>query len=271
MREGSPFGSAVALAIAFASAASPSLAGTHPDVAPAGLGAAEGEYGATACSQGAAWNGRLQGGIPMEVKGDHHQLHGGRARQRTAWGTPDMVALLKRAARVVGTSVEGPPLVLGSISDQDGGKLGRHKSHQTGRDVDILFYVTDPSGARKRALGFYEFDGQGNCLHKRCRGWTFDVQRNWWLVRTMVWSKRPEVQWIFVSDPLQRLMLAYAARRGEHPEIMRRAKKVMAEPGNSSPHADHFHVRAYCSAADKRRGCRDGGPMWDWIRKPARN
>ncbi len=216
-------------------------------------------------SCGAAWNGRLVGGVAMPVKSRHTVLHGGKARQRSAYGTRELVELLTRAANVVGASVDGPPLVVGSLSDHDGGKLAGHKSHQTGRDVDILFYARDPAGKRRQSVGFYDFDGAGRCTHRRCEGWTFDDQRNWWLVRTMVWSKRPVVQWIFVSNPLRERLLAYAERRGEHPEILRRARKVLTQPGNSSPHADHYHVRVYCSVEDKAAGCRDGGPRWDWV------
>ncbi|MFT5433593.1 MAG: penicillin-insensitive murein endopeptidase, partial [Myxococcota bacterium] len=207
----------------------------------------------------------LKCGRAMPIKGKHHRFSWTAKKKGSNYGTPDMIRLLERSANTVGSAVDGPPLVLGSISVRHGGKLGRHKSHQGGRDVDILFYAVSPDGKRKRSVGFYDFDGAGRCTAKRCKGWTFDVQRNWWLVRTMVWSKRPEIQYIFVSKPLEKLMLNYARKRKEHPEILRRAAKVMAEPGNSSPHADHFHVRIYCSKKDKAAGCRDSGPRWDWV------
>jgi len=221
-------------------------------------------------ASGRAWDGRLNCGKAMPLKGENHQFSWVARKKGSNFGTPEMIDLLARAANTVGSAVDGPPLVLGSISVRHGGKLGRHKSHQAGRDVDILFYAIDPSGKRRRSVGFYEFDGEGRCLHRRCKGWRFDVQRNWWLVRTMLWSKRPEVQYIFVSKPLEKLMLNYAKSRQEHPEILRRAAKVLTEPGNSSPHADHFHVRIYCSGRDFAAGCRDRGPRWDWISKPTR-
>ena len=231
------------------------LATAPPPAAKAGVTA----------SRGAAWNGSLDNGIAMALTGRHHQFSWVVSKRHSNYGTPEMIALLERAAATVGHFVEGPPLVLGSLSKEHGGKMNPHKSHQAGRDVDILFYVVSPKGERKRARGFYEFDGQGRCLHQSCAGWKFDVQRNWWLVRTLLWSKRPQVQYIFVSNPLKRLMLEYAKRRHEHPEILRRARRAMAEPGNSSPHADHFHVRVFCGKQDRVAGCRDGGPRWDWI------
>ena len=91
------------------------------------------------------------------------------------------------------------------------------------------------------------------------------VQRNWWLVRTVVWSKRPEVQYIFVSTGLRKLLLAYGEKRGDHPEILRRARRLLIQPKDSSPHADHFHVRIYCAPEDKKNGCRNTGRIWDWV------
>ena len=215
-------------------------------------------------SVGQANGGKLIGATPMEHKGKHHTFTWTAKKKKSNYGTLQMVALLKRAAATVDWAVDGPPLVLGSISYEHGGKIGSHKSHQTGRDVDILFYVVAKDGKRRQSKGFYKFDGVGNCEHKNCHGDKFDLQRNWWLVRTMVWSQKPHVQYIFVSKPLRKLMLAYAKKRGEHPEILRRAAKVMVQPGNSSPHADHFHVRIYCRKGDKT--CKDFGPRWDWTR-----
>ena len=217
-------------------------------------------------SVGAPWRGKLHDGVAMPLKGKHHRFTGVVERKKSNYGTAAMVALLSRAARTVGTWVEGPPMVLGSISRHCGGKMKPHKSHQSGRDVDILFYVINKRGERRRARGFYAFDGRGACRSRHCSGWRFDVQRNWWLVRTLLWSKRPKVQFIFVSTPLRRHMLAYARKRGELPEILRRARKVLIQPGNSSPHADHFHVRIYCSPNEKKRGCLDRAPIWDWVR-----
>lgn len=216
-------------------------------------------------SVGKANGGQLQHGKPMSLHGKHHHFTGTAKRRKTNYGTPEMITLIHRAAATVGHFVDGPPMILGSISKEHGGKFGPHQSHQSGRDVDILFYMVAPDGKRKRARGFYTFDDEGRCKHNNCKGWRFDVMANWWLVRTLVWSKRPQVQYIFVSKGLRSIMLAYAKERGEHPDILKRARKMLVQPGNSSPHADHFHVRIYCSNRDKGAGCTDFGPRWSWV------
>jgi len=218
-------------------------------------------------SHGTVSGGKLKDGVAMPLDGPNHRFTHTVRRKGSNYGTRDMVNLLHRAADTVGHIVPGPPMVLGSISRCGGGRMMPHKSHQSGRDVDILFYVIDAKGNRRTATSFLEFDGAGLCTSgvKRCRGVRFDVQRNWWLIRTLLWSKRPQVQYIFVADGLKARMLSYARSRGEHPEILKRARRVLRQPSDSSPHADHFHVRIYCSAADRAVGCEDKGPRWAWV------
>jgi len=216
-------------------------------------------------SAGSVNRGQLQQGVPLSLDGEHHRFTSTVRRKGSNYGTQEMIALLRRSMKTVG--VEGAPTILGSISRCDGGHMRPHKSHQSGRDVDILFYVKDRKGTRKASRGFVRFDGNGRCVQssRQCAGMRFDVQRNWWLVRTLVWSKDPQVQFIFVADPLKELMLKYAKKRGEHTDILRRARTVLRQPGDSSPHADHFHVRIYCSPGDRSHGCVDKGPRWSWI------
>ncbi len=218
-------------------------------------------------SVGQPWSGRLDTGIAMPTEGRHHRFTSTTKKRGANFGSQALVALLLRAAGTVDHYVQSPPLVLGDLSRCGGGKLGGHKSHQAGRDVDILFYVEDTqTQVRRAAVGFYDFDAEGRCTKPACRRLRFALRENWWLVRTMLWSKRPFVQYIFVADWLKARLLAYAEKRGEHPEILRRARKVLAQPRNSSPHADHFHVRIYCTPEERARGCSDGGPRWDWVK-----
>jgi len=74
------------------------------------------------------------------------------------------------------------------------------------------------------------------------------------------WLSDPDVvvQWIFVSIPLRNQMLDYALRQGEPQGLRRRAAQVLVQPRDSSPHADHFHLRIACPPGD-RPACIDGG------------
>ena len=42
---------------------------------------------------------------------------------------------------------------------------------------------------------------------------------------------------------------------------------MLAQPGDSAPHDDHFHVRVACTPAERVLGCQDGGPLWPWLDK----
>ena len=203
----------------------------------------------------------------MSLKGKHHCFTWNVRKKSSNFATPLMRNLMCRSSKAVARKLGGPPMVLGSISRDGGGKMFPHKSHQSGRDVDILFYMLDPKGQAKKSKGFYKFDALGRCTHKRCKGWTFDVPRNWELVRTMVWSAKPYVQYAFVSKGLKKLLINYAVKHGEHPEIVKRAKRVLVQPGDSSPHADHFHVRIYCTKDELKRGCKNTGPRHRWVKK----
>jgi penicillin-insensitive murein DD-endopeptidase len=40
----------------------------------------------------------------------------------------------------------------------------------------------------------------------------------------------------------------------------------MHQPSDSQSHMDHYHIRIYCSLADRRMGCIDRGPE-RWFKK----
>ncbi|HIA00984.1 MAG TPA: hypothetical protein EYN06_10525 [Myxococcales bacterium] len=218
-------------------------------------------------SVGKPWAGKLTKGVAVSLKGKHHCFTWNVRKKGSNFATPLMRNLMCRTSKAVARKLGGPPMVLGSISREGGGHMFPHKSHQSGRDVDILFYMLNPEGQPKKSKGFYKFDANGRCTHKRCEGWTFDVARNWELVRTLVWSARPYVQYAFVSTGLKGKLLKYARAHGEHPEIIRRAKQVLLQPKSSSPHADHFHVRIYCTKDEKKKGCTNTGKRHSWVKR----
>ena len=204
-------------------------------------------------------------GFRVPLTGAFHRFTGPVKSRGTNFATLELAALLIRAARVVEAAVPGPPMILGDMSAKHGGDLGRHKSHNSGRDVDVLFYVQDEDGKPAAPRGFHSFSGDGTCASRGCKGLWFDDQRNWWFLRTLLSSVDVPVQYVFVSEPLRARLLDYAEKRKEVPEIIARARKVLVQPRQSSPHDDHFHVRVYCSARDVEQGCVDKGPRWPWM------
>ncbi len=204
--------------------------------------------------------------LPAEGKGfkwrrpqDHH------------WGVPRMIALIEdAAARVVTARPGSQAVIVGELSARGGGALmPTHRSHRTGRDVDVLFYVTSIEGVSIPNTDFVKIGPDGLGVSSTGRFVRFDTPRQWLFIKGLVESKHAHVQWIFVSRVLESLMVEHALALGEPPSVIQRAQTVMQQPGDSLPHDDHIHVRISCEADEFARGCDGGGPTWAFSPKPA--
>ena len=227
-------------------------------------------------SIGTTNDGVLLRGEPLEEKG----LGFVRARrgEDTRWGTPKLLGAIRRAAAAVATTFPGTePLRVGDLSSPGGGQHERHRSHRTGRDVDLLFYITDAGGRSARARGWLAFDRFGAAAETRLPGdregdgelFFFDDARNWHLIRTLLLDDAAQVQWIFVSAGLKARLLRYAVTHETSREAIFRASWVLLQPRRASAHRDHFHVRVFCGEDQQALGCRDRGPIWPWVRRSA--
>jgi penicillin-insensitive murein endopeptidase len=189
-----------------------------------------------------------------------------RPQGRNHWGRPRLVSALTRIAAEVETELPGGVLVIGDLGAQRGGQIPGHASHRSGRDVDLLFYALTPAGAPVPSPGFvrYEPDGlavvQGSADYVR-----LDVAREWLLVKKLLNDREIGVQFLFISRPLEALLMDYARARGEPLELQYRAQTVMLQPGDSLPHDDHLHLRIACSPDETQAGCSGGGPYWEWL------
>jgi penicillin-insensitive murein endopeptidase len=212
-------------------------------------------------SLGFAWQGQLL--RPMRVQESEYIRYVGEyASHGRFYGTWELVQLLERAARRVAFRLPGSKLQIGELSDQTGGRIDGHRSHQSGRDVDVGFYVTLPDGTPVATYAFANFDhrGAGKPPNQYLR---FDDARNWELVAKLLSDGEARVQFIFVASFLKQRLLAEAKRRGAAASLIERAKTVLAEPAHGHPHRNHFHVRMYCPPAD-RGVCKERGPFWPW-------
>jgi penicillin-insensitive murein endopeptidase len=213
---------------------------------------------------GSAQEGRLVDGFEVPVEGPNHRFLNRSAKRGTHHTTLEVGVLLWRSAQSVAKAHPGPPLLIGDCSLDGGGEVERHRSHRSGRDVDLLFYVADSRGRPAESPGFVPFDAKGHCGTEGC-DLRLDLERNWWLIRTLLVSRRPAVQYVFVSNAIKALLLRWAQARGEHPEVLRRARHVLRQPSDSAAHDDHMHVRTFCSRRDLASGCIDGGTRWRWV------
>ena len=191
-----------------------------------------------------------------------------RPGEGTNYAIPRLVrAIQGAAASVVESFPGGPPLRVGDLSYRAGGRHPRHRSHRTGRDVDIIFYATGADGEPIQGRGWVAYDLHGIGREPQEHGGQpmfLDVPRNWHLVRTLLLDKKAQVQWIFCSAGVKARLLEHAIAYEPIRELVFRAAWVLHEPSRSSPHDDHFHVRIACGARQRALGCIDRGPLWPW-------
>lgn len=177
-------------------------------------------------------------GVEMIQGYGYKFIHAGR---RNNWGTQPLVdGLRKIAAYMRGAGRADTDIAIGDISSAHGGQLGGHASHQTGRDVDIGYYMTDENGAQVEAQGFVRFNSGKDGLtgYAGGRKVRFDAQRNWFLVQAILANNDPAFRptYIFINPHLENAVLAAA---GDSPERGRAAELMRPWPG----HDNHLHLR----------------------------
>ncbi len=184
------------------------------------------------------------------------------------WGTPRLIGTIEHAAATVHRLRPGAPLLVGDISAKHGGFRTGHKSHRSGRDVDLLLYCTTPDGRSIPSPGFVAFGPDGLAETEKHTFVRFDTERNWQFVKALVTSPKADVMWIFLARPLEALLIEHARARGESDEMLWRAENVMLQPADSAPHDDHFHLRIACTQDELVHGCDVHGPAWPWLPNP---
>lgn len=224
-------------------------------------------------SFGTTSDGILHHGVELADRGEGYVRS--RPGESTRFGTPGLIGALERTIAEVGRRFPGTaPMRIGDLSAPYGGRHPRHGSHRTGRDADLIFYVTDPAGRSRLGRGWLAYNRFGFAVEHEVPGgsappgglFLFDDARNWWFVRTLVLDDEAAVQWIFVSRGVKSRLLRYAMAHEQDPRAIVRAAYVLQEPSNASPHDDHFHVRVYCAPRALAHGCVNRGPIWPWLR-----
>jgi murein endopeptidase len=197
--------------------------------------------GTVSRSVGAPNRGRVEHAVPFP-EGPKWQLRPWRAR---AYGTERVVAQLMIAFDAFGRRhPDAHPIVVGELSSRSGGRIRPHSSHQSGRDVDLGYVVSEPAPPNGR--------------WPKVTPETFDAEINWSFVRALV--ETGEVERIFIDARLQRQLLE--AARSELPEedlgqwfsvaAPTRRAASRATIAHWAGHDDHLHVRFRCSDTDVR-------------------
>jgi LysM repeat protein len=156
-----------------------------------------------------------------------------------AWGTATTVARIRRGFDAVRRAHPRAPRVrVHDLSLRGGGPIDDHRSHQSGRDVDITYY-------QRRGCG------REGCPLERVDPDELDVRRQWTLLRH--WLRRGDVEAIYIDYVLQAPLYREARRRGatraqlrewfQYPRGRWHADGAIRHFPN---HRDHLHVRFAC-------------------------
>lgn len=182
---------------------------------------------AITASIGRPYQGKLKNGIPFPREFRGYTL---RDANHT-YTTPEVVgALLDAVEDVRQQYPDTCDIYTGDFSQQDGGRMPHHRSHQNGRDVDLGMYAKG-----NRYLDRFVPMNQAN----------LDVPKTWQLVENLLRSQK--IQYIFLDKRVQRLLYDYAASRGKSRAYLdtlfgnARGATIQHLRG----HQDHMHVRFF--------------------------
>ncbi|MGD9503533.1 MAG: penicillin-insensitive murein endopeptidase [Syntrophobacteraceae bacterium] len=186
---------------------------------------------AVTISLGQPYCGHLVNGVcfPSQLPG---YLVRDEARSYT---TPEVVGSLLDAFDKFSEQYPGScDLFMGDFSQQGGGWLRQHRSHQNGRDVDIGMYARNNMPLDR----FVPMNSEN-----------MDVPKTWSLVQSILATQR--VEHIFLDASIQKLLYGYALAAGVDPSYLDRLF-MNAGSGSSDAiiqhvagHRDHMHVRFF--------------------------
>jgi murein endopeptidase len=161
-----------------------------------------------------------------------------------SYGSSHAVALLTRSIQEFRTTGFSGEVVIQDMSRKNGGRFRPHRSHQSGRDVDIRLPLR--SGL---AVGTIPTEAH-----------QVDWDAAWSLMHAMLKTNR--VRFIFLSRPRQKQLYEAALRAGMSQEELatllqypRHSKTAVIR--HSRGHTKHFHVRFACGPEE--RSCIDPG------------
>jgi len=214
----------------------------------------------TSISVGKPSNGGLVDGVRLPDDGEGFTTRAVWKARDNRYGTDELIDLITGVGRRMSTRVKDVKLVVADLSSNRGGASPLwHRSHQNGRDVDLVYYMRDKDGKPFEPDAMHVFNARGRA--RDGSGLSIDVPRTWLLVRELVMAPEAPVQFIFMYEPIAWTLLEHAKQIGEPAAVIARARRALKQPGDSARHDDHLHVRVYCTDRDREFGCVDIGPM----------
>ncbi len=167
---------------------------------------------------------RLESGPGVRIDRPHH-----------AWGRPYVVRLLRDTFTATGrTWPQRHPLIVHDLSRFGGGRLGGHKSHRAGLDIDIGYPTREATRVDWGNPGLDDID----------------YERLWFVVERL--ERSGHLACIYMSPTIQRRLHAHAVMAGvdaDRLEVLFQYSSSGGKSGkgplirNEPGHRDHMHIR----------------------------
>jgi len=160
-----------------------------------------------------------------------------------AFGTLETTQWIADGVDAVREEFPGTPrIAVHDLSARRGGRLRGHRSHQSGRDVDLSYY-------QRRC-------GNRPCPFHRVDPAQLDLARQWALLQH--WLERDRLEYVFMDYTLQRALYAYARTHGASRaqlshwfQFPRGRRNRLGVIRHYRGHRDHLHVRFVCPDTDE--------------------
>lgn len=180
--------------------------------------------------------GKLVRGVELP---DRPDLYTRRKPEEEYGSTHTIVQMLAAFTRFRHESGYKGPVVIGGMSRPRGGRFRPHKSHQSGRDVDIRLPLLPGSQDKKQTTSA-----------------DVDWRATWKLMHAFL--ETGEVEYIFLDYRLQKKLYKAARETGAQPDQLELWLQWPAKPHTNKGvirhvegHSVHMHVRIRCGPQEK--------------------
>lgn len=189
-------------------------------------------------SLGTVHGGSLESGIVIPPY-EGYVVHD----ERRAWVTSFVAAAIVDGFESLRERFpRSPTIEIRDASLEHGGPMREHRSHRSGRDVDMAYFRTS-------------CDAGEECSHRRTGPDTLDAERQWALIDH--WMRAGVIEYVFVDYALERPLYEAARAAGATRDELSRWFEYPRGEGSRygvirhvDHHADHLHVRFRCAPYD---------------------
>lgn len=183
-----------------------------------------------------ASSGKLENAAEIPMGGPYHLVNPiARSRKRN-YATNELYIVIQKIGCAT-MQAYNTKITFNDVSKKGGGNIG-HKSHASGRDIDLGF-ICQKDGNRYPC---YKNVVKGTGVVPE-----FDPAGNWEMVKAMLQISK--VRFIFLNPKIIKSIIDWAEVNEANKTIVKKAKSSLNPMNN---HVTHYHLRIHCPEGDTR-------------------